>query len=177
MSIANALATLGQWLLLYPILDFGIGALWARLVVDAWREQPDLSEEQRQRRQLAEEAAQLPEERRLGVMVILGEIQYLVVATAVILSGVAAFAALAISRNASNEAKHCIGYAAAWALFTLIGGVYATSVLPHHTLSRNFVLVPNVNRLLGVALFMFIAAAARLLVGVLLVLVQRVPSP
>jgi len=147
----------------------GIGAFWTHAVVKEWREQP-LSEEQRKAAEEAEKKAQEPEERRLGAMVILGEIQYLVVATAVILTGVGAFAALAVNQGASNAVKHCIGYAATWALFALVGGVYATAMLPHHTPSRNFVLVPTVNKWLGVALFMFIAAAARLLTGVLLLL-------
>jgi hypothetical protein len=185
VSIGTALGTLGNWLVLYPILDLGIGAFWTHEVFKPWQEQPALSDEEQrrlpeeqrkaaeERRKAAEEAekqAQTPDERRLGAMIILGEIQYLVVATAVILTGVGAFAALAVNQGASNAVKHCIGYAATWALFALVGGVYTTAMLPYHTPSRNFVLVPTVNKWLGVALFMFVAAAARLLIGVLLLL-------
>lgn len=110
------------------------------------------------------------EERRLGVMVVLGEIQFLIVGASVILAGVGAFAALAVGQHANNLVKHSIGYAAAWAVFTMLGCAYAATLLPHHTLTNNFVLVPALARVIVVALFLLFAAASRLLLGVWLLL-------
>jgi hypothetical protein len=118
------------------------------------------------------QTAQGLEERRLGATIILGEIQYLIVGSSIILTGVGAFAALAINQQASNLVKHCIGYAAAWAVLAPAMGVYATCLLPHHTLSRNFILVKNLNIWLALGVFMFVVAAFRLLVAVILLLMS-----
>lgn len=163
-SIRDCVAAFLNWLVLYPIVDVGLAIVWAWATAKAWRGWTGLSEKET-------EIAQQVEERRLGVMVILGEIQYLVVGASVILAGVGAFAALAINQDASILVKYSIGYAAAWAVLALLGAVYATSLLPHHTLRRNFVLVPGLAQWIVIALFMLIAAAARLLLGVSLLLV------
>lgn len=163
MAIRDWAVTLGNWLVLYPVVDVGLAILWTGETVRAWREWTGVPEQHR-------ETAQGIEERRLGATVILGEIQYLVVGASVILAGVGAFAALAINQHANNLVKHSIVYAAAWAVCALLGGVYATSLLPHHTLKHNFVLIKELAIWIALALFMLVAAAARLLLAVWLLL-------
>ena len=164
LSMRDCAAFILSGLTKYPLVDIVLAILWWWAVSAAWRLWTGLPGDR-------PATAQNVEERRLGVMVILGEIQYLIVGASVILAGVGAFAALAVNQHASDLVKYSIGWAAAWDVLALLGGVYAASLLPHYTLSQNFVLVPSLNKWMAIAVFALVAAAARLLVAVWLLLI------
>lgn len=147
-----------RWLVFVPLVDIAIGVLWYRKSDRAWRRWTGLPVER-------EEGSRQVQERQLAASVILAQIQALIVGASVILAGVGAFSALV--EKETSLVQFSVVWSILWGLFALVGAIWSIGLLPHHTLRTNFLVLHNVAIMLQMSLFCVCAAAARFMVGVI----------
>ncbi|WP_048646594.1 hypothetical protein [Nitratireductor soli] len=137
-----------------PIIEFVLFIAWWFVTAAQWRGLP------------VEGPDELSlDERQLGATVIISEMTGILTACSIIITGIAAFAAILGSQPPAETAPH-LGWAALYAVVALFLALWVMSALPARVTRKNVLRSKSVATICAIALYLSLIAGVRFVFGI-----------